>query len=209
MNDASAGAPALAVPAPAPLPNEAARGILPPDGDPKASAAMLRSLMMLDPAIARWSRQRKRREMLKRLWSGISGHFRLRATEWFACAILLQLGETLFFPPAAFPHSQSWDVMAAMMSEQAWGAIFLAIGVLRLVALAVNGTFKRFRFSPHIRCATAFLAVGLWLQVVISMLEASPNGTGYVIYRLILFLELYNVWRSAADAGHVAKGSTR
>ncbi len=209
MTAAIAGAPALVVPAPAPLPNEAAQGVIPPGGDPKAGDAMLRSLLLLDPAIARWSRQRKRREMLKRLWSGIANHFRLRATEWFGCAVLLQLGKTLYFPPPAFPHSESWDVMAAMMSEESWGLIFLAIGALRLAALTVNGTFKGFRFSPHIRCATAFLAAGLWLQVVLSMLEAAPNGTGYVVYRLILLLELYNVWRSAADAGHVAKGSAR
>lgn len=196
---------AITVPAAAPLPSAIAGGKPVLAGHPELEAVMLRALLLLDPAIARWSRAQVRRDMVKRIWRGVADHFRLRATEWFAAAVLIQLGTTLYFPPPAFPTSESWRVMASQMSEEAWGAIFLAIGLLRFAALTINGTFTGFRFSPLIRFVTAFLACGLWLQVVMSIYESSPNGTGYGLYRLVLILELYNLWRAGVDTGIVMK----
>jgi hypothetical protein len=207
VNGASCAAPAaaLSVPPAAPLPQEAAAGRIAPRGHPDLEAAMLRALCLLDPALARWSRAQGRRNMIARFWAGITGHFRLRATEWFAAVVLLQIGKTLYLPPAAFPVSESWRVMAAQMSEESWGILFLAIGGLRFAALAVNGTFAAFQFSPHIRFATAFMAAGLWTQVVMSMYEAAPNGVGWGHFALFIALELYNLWRAAADTGTVER----
>lgn len=204
---ATAGSDVIRIPAPAPFPQEAKAGAPAPCGHPEVEAAMLRALLHLDPAIARWSRAQVRRDMVKRIWRGIADHFRLRATEWFAAGVLIVLGRKMYFPPPTFPTSESWRVMAEQMSEESWGLIFLGIGLLRLSALTINGTFTGFRFSPLIRCVTAFLACGLWLQVVMSIFESSPNGTGFEMYRMILILELYNLWRAGVDTGIVLKRS--
>ncbi|MCJ2027981.1 MULTISPECIES: hypothetical protein [Methylorubrum] len=86
--------------------------------------------------------------MVKRITAGITGHFKTRITEWFAAVLLLQLGWTLVSPPASFPPSTAWSVMAARMPEETWGAIMLAIAGTRLLALDIDGTFRSFRYWP-------------------------------------------------------------
>ncbi len=175
----------------------------PPPPAADIEAAMLSSLARLDPAIARWRRQR----LVARLWWGVAGHFHTRAPEWFAAACLFQMGWTLFVPPASFPVSHAWDSMAAMLPEEVWGAIMLMIGGLRLAALTVNGSFRRFRWSPHVRAGTAFLACGVWLQVVLGIWASAPSSTGLGTYRLILVLEFWNMWRAARDTGIVERSN--
>lgn len=196
-----------ALPRPAPIPGDVGRGDA-PTTCPSAEAAMMHALSRLDPAIARWARATRRRDMLtmvKRIAAGITGHFKTRITEWFAAALLLQLGWTLVSPPASFPLSTAWSVMAARMPEETWGAIMLVIAGTRLLALGINGTFRSFRYSPHIRAATAVLACALWYQVVLSIWQASPASTALGIYRLVLALEIWNVWRAGVDTGIVER----
>jgi hypothetical protein len=166
---------------------------------------MIRALERLDPALARWARAERRRVALVRFWSGITAHFRTRVTEWFAAALLIQLGVTFYLPPEVFPVQPSWAVLAQIAPEETWGIVMLAIGALRVGALTINGTYQGFRWSPHIRALTAFLSCGVWLQVVMSLWLSPVPGTGLGTYRLILCLELWNVWRAALDVGFVER----
>ena len=164
---------------------------------------MARALHALDPALARWARFEARRAVIRRIVHGVTSHAKTRVTEWFTAAAMLQLGWTLYWPPPAFPLSVSWSVMAQWAPEDAWGAVMLLVAGLRVAALTINGTFQRFRWSPHIRCATAVMATGLWTQVVLSMWLAAPDATELGLCRLILALELWNVWRAGLDVGLV------
>lgn len=192
------------VPAPAALPGIVGFHPMPPPC-PIAEAAMGRALGRLDPAIARWARSTRRRVMIQRIVAGVTGHFKTRITEWFAAAALFQLGLTLVTPPPSFPLSAAWTVMAARLPEETWGAIMLAIAATRIVALGINGTFRAFRYSPHIRAVTAVLAASVWFQVTLSIWQSAPGSTGLGTYRLILLLELWNVWRAGVDTGLVER----
>lgn len=161
--------------------------------------AMLRSLSQLDAAVARAARP----PLALRLARGITGHFRLRAPEWFAAVLLLQFGYILYAAPDVFPTAPNLAVMAAWAREETWGLCCLTLAGIRLAALTVNGTFPRFRFSPHVRAVSALLACFLWFQVTWAMYLSGVGGTGFGTYRLVLFLELYNVFCACRDTGVV------
>ncbi|ACA18471.1 hypothetical protein M446_4113 [Methylobacterium sp. 4-46] len=189
------------IPPAAPLPG----GIAARPSRRETERAVIRALSQLDPSLARWARAERRRAALLRFLVGIWGHFRLRATEWFAAALLLQLGWTFGTPPDIFPCQPTWALLARLAPEGTWGALMLAVAGLRIAALTVNGTYRGFRFSPHIRALTAFLACGLWLQVTLSAWSSPVPGAACGIYRLILLMELWNVWSSGLDVGYAER----
>lgn len=161
---------------------------------------MLRSLMRLDAAVEE-SRKASRRPVILRIGRGVAGHFRLRVSEWFTTALLLQFGLILYFPPDVFPTSPNFAVMAKWASEETWGHLCLTVGGVHLAALTVNGTFPAFRLSPHIRFAASFIACFLWFQITLAIFMSGVGGTGLGTYRLVLALEIWNVIRAGLDVG--------
>lgn len=188
------------IPPPAPLPGEA----MPTPGLAFTAIEfqMLRSLMRLDAAVEE-QRQTLRRPVILRIGRGVAGHFRLRVSEWFTTALLLQFGLILYAPPNVFETSPNFAVMARWAAEETWGMLCLAVGGVHLLALTVNGTFPAFRLSPHIRFAASFLACFMWFQITLAIFMSGVGGTGLGTYRLVLALEIYNVIRAGLDVGAV------
>ncbi len=143
--------------------------------------------------------------LIVRVYRGIADHFPTRWTEWamlwptFGLWIALQLQPDMFSTSPSFSHVASWA------TERQWIAIFGLAMLCRFAALVINGTFKGFEFSPHIRAGASLVGVLIWSQVSLGFLTAFLFGggalSGFVGWSLPVLLELMNTWRSWMDVG--------
>lgn len=145
--------------------------------------------------------------VIVRIVTGIRTHFHVRAAEWFCTVVLLNWALVLLLPGETFSTSPSFNGLARIWSEKAWGMVCLLMGTLRLIALILNGTFAHTRyghFSPHVRAAMAFASCFVWFQIVYGMFGAwttLPLTTGPGTYLAILFLDAVNFRRAMDDTG--------
>lgn len=143
--------------------------------------------------------------ILMRTVSGVSTHFPARAGEWWCAAMLTDWGLRVAQPDTIFGSSASFSAMERLFSEQTWGVLAIVIGVTRLIALVINGTFSNHlwysRRSPHIRSAMAFLSVFVWALIALSLWRSGLNTTGLSIYPYLAAFDIYNAVRAGRDAG--------
>lgn len=118
------------------------------------------------------------------------------AEVWLSCLMvaigygLLDEGNTFDWP--------SWSYIARYVDEDTCGWISLIAGVVRLVALYVNGSRRR---SPIVRIAGAVggylffggLALGFWMT-------PGPTVLGSYIFAILSLAELHATGRAARDA---------
>ena len=71
-------------------------------------------------------------------------------------------------PPASFPLSAAWTVIAAHLPEETWGAIMQPSPARACSASASMGRSER----SHSRAATAVMACALWFEFVVSIWQA-------------------------------------
>ena len=140
-----------------------------------------------------------------RLATGITEHFPQRVSEWVMTAAILGWGYMLAGEAAAFSATPSFRELSRIADEDTWALICLLVGMARLAALIVNGTFRGFRYSPHLRGAASLVACVFWGQITLGMLVAwigaGAIGTGVVAYGAFMTLELWNLFRAWADVG--------
>ena len=165
-------------------------------------SSMVKSLLKIDQVLTQQAQQAQQRPAITiRVLGGITDHFKLRVSEWFATALLIQFGLILYGPEQVFPHAPNFAVLATWASEQTWGLICLILGGIHWAALTINGTFPRFKYSPHVRAISSFLACYLWFQITLGIAMSGQGGTGLGTYRLVLLLELWNFIRACQDVG--------
>lgn len=143
--------------------------------------------------------------LIMRTVSGVRTHFPARAGEWWCAAMLTDWGFRVARPDVIFSESISFRAMETLFSEHIWGITAVLIGLTRLVALIVNGTFSNdlwySRRSPHIRAGMAFLSVFVWSMISIGLWRSGLNTTGLSIYPYLAAFDIYNAVRAGRDAG--------
>lgn len=128
-------------------------------------------------------------------------HFNIRLGEWFASFILLSMAVLFFCAPDMFARSPDYfSGMTAFGNQIQWGFLVLIFGVVRVVALWING---RKSITPAIRMALAFFSCFVWWQLTISLVASGVPGLGWALLPWLLALDMYNVFRSSADAREV------
>ena len=145
--------------------------------------------------------------------TGIKSHLPDRLPEWVMGFAILNYGLGLVGPGDAWTSPTAWAAMAHYAPENAWGWLCVMLGIARLMALVINGTFADTaysRFSPHVRGSTAVAALGFWMMV---MLSVSASGSiGSRIYVLPLVLEvwcIFHAWRDTGRARTARDGMAR
>jgi hypothetical protein len=139
-----------------------------------------------------------------RLARGVVEHFPARASEWALAGMMVSWGYLILLPEAMFTRSPAFNEMAAMASETTWGLAAMGIGLVRLVALFINGTFAQTwygRWSPHVRGMMSALAVFVWLSISIGVLQSSTVTTGMAVYPWLTALDIWNALRAFKDSG--------
>ncbi|GGC68740.1 hypothetical protein [Chelatococcus reniformis] len=138
--------------------------------------------------------------VVRRMVVDLGKHFAVRASEWGLAGMAAGYGVALLWPGDTFGTSPSYSFMAAIANESTWGLAALTIGLIRLTALFINGTYRR---SPLIRAGTAFLCVDLWTAIALGLSagDARAPATGLAIYPVLAALDIWNVYRSMRDGG--------
>ncbi len=145
-----------------------------------------------------------------RVARGITEHFPARASEWGCAGLLIWLGSMFSRWPDIFDGSLSYGGLARLADEAVWGAVCVVIGVLRLAALVINGTFASSwygRWSPHVRGACAFASCGVWFPLLWGFSSADRPLLIFGFVGFVFLIDFYNIRRVWADAGRSEKAS--
>ncbi len=137
-----------------------------------------------------------------RIVTDIQKHFEARIAEWALAFYLLNYGLGLLSPDGGWTNKAAWAGMTQYLMQSQWGLACVSIGVARLVALAINGTFADTvyaRYSPLVRGLCAGLSATFWFMVILS-LSAVPS-VGSRAYLLPLGLEIWCIFHAWRDDG--------
>jgi len=145
--------------------------------------------------------------IIVRVASGIKAHWHIRATEWLMIYPAILFGVVLVYQPELFETSRSFEQVSRWASQETWAVGVLLCAAIRLFALTVNGTFKTFPYSPHLRLTATMFGIIFWSQYSLGLLAAALfNGgawSGPVFLSTICLAELLNLYRSWSD---IARG---
>lgn len=134
----------------------------------------------------------------------IKAHFPARRSEWATASMMIGWGAIVSMSFPIFQQSPAWGIMAKLASEDLWGAAAISVGLMRLIALILNGTFWQTwygRWSPHVRAAGCGASALVWLAITLG-LSASPYvTTGLPIYAGLFALDAVNAWGASREAG--------
>lgn len=144
---------------------------------------------------------------------GVVDHFPIRVPEWIMTVAVLGFGSILYSIEDTFSRTPSFATLALWFDQHTWAVICFNIGLWRLFALVVNGTFKTyFPYSAHLRGITALVACALWGQIVLGILiaykTAGGSPTGILAYGIFMLFDVWNMMRSWFDIG-VQKAAAR
>lgn len=143
------------------------------------------------------------RMIVVRMATGMRSHFHIRATEWVMLFPSIALGIVLLYQDTMFETSPSFNVIAAWGDEKWWSLLVLLCALLRTAALVVNGTFRGFGISPHMRLVASFAGVAFWSQFGLGFAVAALTGNGSmsgpVAYTTFCLMEVLNITRSWSD----------
>lgn len=141
--------------------------------------------------------------VLLRVVVGVKDHFQIRVTEWVMLIPALWLWYSFRLQPDMFSLSPSYTMLREYGSEYTWGLVCFFCGAARLFALTINGTFRTFRYSPHIRMAASAVGVLIWLQFWMAFAGSYWTAGGSISalghYTTYIVLETVNFYRSRVD----------
>lgn len=141
--------------------------------------------------------------VLRTLANGVWSHAGVRFTEWLGAVPLVGLGYVLYAEPDALASSPSFSALSSWADAGTWSNIILSVGILRLIALFINGSFKSFQHSPKIRFLASCVASFFWMLFAVGVFLAWRDSggapTGPVVYSTLLLLEFRNAYVSRVD----------
>ena len=123
-----------------------------------------------------------------------------RSVEWLLAALMVAWGLGLMLPGDTMGLPQ-YRLLAAIAPELVWASWSISVGGLRIVALYVNGSWKR---TPLIRASCAAFGMMWWL-ILGYLFQSATNGAapaGLMFYPVFIAFEGYSVYRGARDSYH-------
>jgi hypothetical protein len=128
----------------------------------------------------------------------LSSHFPLRVTDWLVALIAFTWGFVCLQAPAETWELPIYDSVRIFAGQGTWGSVVLCLGLARIVALFINGAYRR---TPHARMVGAFLMAFVWLQLSFAMFQQEYHPiAATAIYPWLFLADIYNVYRAAQDA---------
>lgn len=141
--------------------------------------------------------------VIRRITHGMIDHFPQRVTEWGMAWPALGMGIALRMQPGMFQTSPSFSRLALVATQQTWALIVLLCCLARVIALVINGNFRTFPYTPHIRLAASLACLFFWSRYCLGFLDAALGHggawSGVIAYSTFVILELVNCYRSWLD----------
>lgn len=139
----------------------------------------------------------------------IRQRFHIRAVEWLASTAMIALGLYLLVWPYAFLRA-GLSGFAMLAPQYVWTLACVAIGLLRIGALILNG--HRPQISAPVRCVGAILGVGLFASVAVAYALATdqyapPMAALFAV--MFTLADLYSAARSGFDSTHALAGDKK
>jgi heme exporter protein D len=133
------------------------------------------------------------------IWPEVKNHFSTRFGEWVGGFGLLLWGLLCLSNEAIFKTVPVFISMAEDAPYYVWGGLAASVGILRIVFLIINGTWKR---SAHLRAIGAGLSALVLATVFFGYAgsEYPPPSLGLIFP--LLALDLKSLWSAAGEAKH-------
>jgi hypothetical protein len=126
-------------------------------------------------------------------------HFHIRLPAWALSVMTLTIGLDIISHPGIYSHSPALSALSPFLAERTLGYAMLVVGVLRLIALFVNGTFPPIKWTPHVRLTLSTLSCFFWGNFTLgAFFSTMPTGM-VAIYPILLLIDLWNVRLAASD----------
>lgn len=140
--------------------------------------------------------------MFLKIVTGVREHLDVRFLEWASAGIKVYYGSKLIGENDAWTNAASWKFMLRYFTENEWGWIAIALGVVHLAALFVNGTFAGTRYAVYSPLCRALASGGgavFWFMIFLSTGASQAAGSG--IYPLPLILAVWSTLRASREVG--------
>ena len=134
-------------------------------------------------------------------------HWPARKMEWMMTFLVSAWGAYMLVHPAMFVSAATAAPLAALADVAAqwgsddpalfWGAGALAMGILRGVALFVNGAYTR---TPIGRLVAAFASMFIFTQVSIALYRSGVPNLDLILYPWLVAVDMLSAYRAGQDA---------
>ncbi|MEE8629708.1 MULTISPECIES: hypothetical protein [Methylobacterium] len=121
-----------------------------------------------------------------------------RDLEWLGAFMAFAFGTVLALPGNTFATGLHWQRFAAIMPEGAWAGLMISLAIVRMMALTINGRWRR---TPLLRAICAILGSAVWGYVAMLMYAPSLGGiqTGVGVYTVAALADVWSAYRSGRD----------
>lgn len=123
--------------------------------------------------------------------------FRERMPEWVQASGMLGWGLLALAATSLFNTQEFFLPLLQLMSQLQWAIAAIAVGVIRLVFLVINGAWRP---SAHIRALGCVAGVMLWGVLFVSTLNLGWLTPTTAIYAMLLSMDFLSLWFAAGDA---------
>lgn len=123
---------------------------------------------------------------------------RSRIIEWEHSIIMVVIGFVILLPFHSALQTPTTLNMLTIMSETLWGLAFLSVGIIRVIALLINGRSPR--GSPLARIIGASFNSILLSVVIVSFYTAYPSGLwAGSVYLIFVLFEMRIIYLATKD----------
>lgn len=130
-------------------------------------------------------------------WNSLQTTFPTRAAEWYMGLSMTALGVVFGYNTTLFAmYPVPLAGLARVADQPTWAAVCLSLGIVRLLALTINGLWWR---SPMIRCIMAFGSCFVWWQLSAGLI--ANVGIASAFLPLCFIFDAYNAIRCGRKAG--------
>lgn len=140
-------------------------------------------------------------------------HWPSRKMEWLGAGFLISWGLYVLLHPELFTQPGTIYAYAGMASISsvitdypalAWGWAAFGAGVIRALALFINGAYVR---TPMIRVVVSFVSMFILTQIFYGVWKSGVPSTDLVVYPWLIIADMLSAYRASVDAVHATKHS--
>jgi len=128
-------------------------------------------------------------------------HCSNRLLEWMTALMMIFIAVIVAVNPKTIEFGGFYLMRDIGLTAEVLGALFMACGWVRIVALFANGHWPV--YGPRFRAACALMGAVIWTQMLLA-LTAWSTKSGYIsigvaVYFFLTVGELISCYRAAAD----------